>query len=246
MAYETMLRYHCDHQTGVFPTDSVNLLDFSSFFTQKVQQLDIVGLFGVKNEARLMEQCFIQGKPISYLSTEPDRSIPYDATKCYLPFFRHKKILIISPFASFLATRYQKDIFESVWSKISIPWFEPTEVKSLDIPYSYVSVPQTRVDYATSHELYLSICNQLSEMDFDIALIGAGALGIPLASFVKEQGKVGLSLGGHNQVIVGVKGKRWEDDLEWQENYITSRWVSMPTDYMPTDKEKLTDGGAYW
>lgn len=41
---------------------------------------------------------------------------------------------------------------------------------------------------------------QMDEIDFDIALIGAGAYGFPLGSYAKELGKKGLHIGGALQL----------------------------------------------
>ena len=90
------------------------------------------------------------------------------------------------------------------------------------------------------------ICQKINQLDFDVALIGAGALGIPLATHIKSLDKIGLSLGGHLQVIFGVSGARWKNDPEWVNGYLNQYWVDVPPNYHPPLKKRLTDGGAYW
>jgi hypothetical protein len=45
---------------------------------------------------------------------------------------------------------------------------------------------------------------------FQVALIGCGAAGIPLAAKVKELGGIGIHIGGPLQLLFGICGRRWE------------------------------------
>ena len=50
------------------------------------------------------------------------------------------------------------------------------------------------------------------QIDFDIALIGCGSYGFPLASRIKKYGKKSIHLGGATQLMFGIKGKRWDQE----------------------------------
>lgn len=244
-AFEAFLKYHCDYMTGVFPSSPEFLNIFADFFLEKIRQLNILGLMNGKNESELMSSLQIEVDLTYFQNMEPDRSIPEKTSLCYLPFFEGKKILIISPYAEFITSRAKAEIYESVWGSVEKKWFKPLSIDSLNIPYSYITATETRKLYRDSIELYNAICSQISEYDFDIGLIGAGALGMPLATHIKSMGKIGLSLGGHLQVIFGVAGARWHRDPEWQK-YINPTWVNLPASYQPMNKNDLTDQGAYW
>lgn len=246
MAYESVLRYHCERQIGIFPTDKNFLLKFSMEFQKHIHQLDIIGLFGAPQERKLIEELNIHSKLINYRYTEPDQSIPEDPTLCYLPLFKNKKILLVAPFAEFLKRRADAEVFENVWSKIKKKWFLPAEVSAIEFPYSYITETHTHQLFENSIQLYNSICDKINEQDFDIALIAAGALGIPIAAHIKSMGRVAISLGGHLQVIFGVAGQRWKRDEYYQQNFINDFWVDMPLTYHPKNKEFVSDAGAYW
>lgn len=62
------------------------------------------------------------------------------------------------------------------------------------------------------------------KIDFDIALIGCGAYGMPLASFIKGMGKQAVHLAGWTQILFGIKGKRW-DDLPYVSKFYNNAWV---------------------
>ena len=51
----------------------------------------------------------------------------------------------------------------------------------------------------------------ISKLDFDIALLGCGGYGLPLCNFIhKEMEKSTIYIGGGLQLLFGVMGKRWE------------------------------------
>jgi hypothetical protein len=244
-AYEAFLKYHCDYMTGVFPSTPEFLNAFSEFFLENVKGINVLGLMEGKNEFQLMKSLTIEAKLTHFQSMEPDRSAPEQASLCYLPLFGDKKILLISPYAEFIASRAKADIYDSVWSTSGKKWFNPSGIEYLNIPYSYITATDTHSLYRDSIALYQTICEQIAEYEFDVALIGAGALGIPLANHIKSLGKIGISLGGHLQIIFGVAGARWRRDPEWQK-YINPSWVDVPSSFQPMDKDDLTDQGAYW
>ena len=221
-------------------------MNFAQFYTNHIQQIDILGLFQAEQEEKIIKENELNALFIPYQFTEPDRSIPSSESNCYLRFFEGKKILFISPFADLLKSRANKDTFEAVWSNIHKNWFGPSEVSSYEIPYSYVTSVNTYKKYTNSMHLFDSICTNIGEMDFDIAFIGAGALGLPIASHLKNQGKIAISLGGHLQVLFGIGGGRWSKDEFWTTNYINEHWIEMPKKYHPKNKSILTDNGAYW
>lgn len=245
-AYEILLRYHCERQFGIFPVERSFLIDFAEKFSNYLLQLDYLGLFGAAQEVKLINDLGIGAKLLNYQDTEPDRSIPANPELCYLHLFKNKRVLLVAPFAALLKERANQDVFENVWRKIEKKWFFPESISAIEFPYSYVTEVKTHQEFGTSLNLYAHICEQIKNESFDIALIAAGGLAIPLAAFVKSIGRVGLSLGGHLQVIFGVAGQRWKNDQFYTENYFNEFWIDMPDSYHPQNKESLTDSGAYW
>lgn len=245
-AYEIFLRHHCEYQTGVYPTTPSFLEQFSRFYVQSYNQLDALGLFGNSQEQEILKAYQWSCKQVNYLAMEPIRQLDAKQRKCYLNLFQDKKILILSPFAKFLQFRATKGIYEQAWNKIEKKWFYPKSIQSIEFPYSYKAAKPEQSAFKNSFELFDYICQEINKIDFDVALIGAGALGIPLATHIKSLDKIGLSLGGHLQVIFGVSGARWRNDPEWVNDYLSEYWVDVPLNYHPPLKKRLTDGGAYW
>ena len=243
-AYQLVTNFNCLRQSGVFPSNLLFLTRYSAFLSDAVGKLDVLRLFGAPLEEILIEHYQFSAHLVKYRNTEPDRSIPNNTKLCYLPFFENKRILFIAPFGHLLKERANQSIFEGVWFNSGKPWFKPASVDSIEFPYAYEL--QTQKKFGDIFNLYECICEQIDAKDFDIALIAAGGLGIPLASYVKSKNMSAFSLGGHLQVLFGVKGARWKNDPVWVNHYFNEAWVDMPEQYHPLDKNQLTDRGAYW
>lgn len=240
------LKYHCERQTGVFPTDLNFLIRYSKFFTEMVCNADFLGLFGSPNEESIISGLGLNAQLLKYVDTEPDRSIPYNDDQCYLKLFKGKKILLIAPFASFAMKRANKVIYESVWEKINSPWFYASQILSLDIPYSYIGQNETHAQYGDSISFFENITKKIDVLDYDVALIAAGSLAIPLAAHIKSRERVAISLGGHLQVLFGILGDRWTRNSSWVEEYINEKWVRLPKNMIPVNVSELSDNKAYW
>jgi hypothetical protein len=90
-----------------------------------------------------------------------------------------------------------------------------------------------------------------SEMDrinkeegFDVALIGCGAAGLPLAAKAKAMGKVGIHLGGPLQLLFGIRGKRWDSRPEFQ-SFFNENWCRADGSETPLEFSTV-DHGGYW
>lgn len=236
-------RLHCTVQMGVFPGDEQFLAVYAGLLADAVAELDVLGLPGGRLEADILAHYDVAATTVPLLDLEPNRSIPDDSTACYLPELRGRRVLLISSIAEQLARRAQQDPFEAVWAKTGKPWFAPASVTALEFPFAYDIT--TQAQFATSIELLDWITAHIDPETFDVALIAATNMGIPLAARIKGMGRVGIALGGSLQVLFGVGGRRWFDDPEWRRDYITDAWVT--SERVPVTRSGLlVDGGAYW
>ena len=216
---------------------------FSGVFAQAVAKLDSVGV--IRSCWPLDDELFrfhgLTGEPIDYVDQEPDRSLPNDDRRCWLPLLRGRRVLLVCPFAEVLQARATRETFEAVWRKTGKPWFEPAGVDALEFPYGFAR--STQAEYATALDLLAEINARVEARTFDVALIAAGMLGSMIAAGIKEQGRVGFSLGGHLQVLFGVSGRRWRERPEWRRNYLNEAWIEVPERYRPDPTETDED---YW
>lgn len=242
-AYELNLANQALRHSGVFPTDSEFLQRFSREYAQAVTRLDCVGLprNRLVGDLELVARHGFRKHAIPSIDQEPDRSFPSDESRCYLPFLRGRHLLIVSPFAGFLRDRATRQTFEAVWSKSGKAWFEPASVQALEFPYGYS--PATWKSYPTALDLLAEVKRRMDALTYDAALIGAGLLGSMLAVAAKESGKVGISLGGHLQILLGVNGARWRNRINWRRKYFNDAWTELPESAKPGAGESDED---YW
>jgi hypothetical protein len=242
--FEKHLRFYGFSQAGIFPACPEFYLRYNEFYLKHVGNLDCLGLI----LDRVMTPSLVNyydpsSKPIYYRDLVPDRSLPSVRENCYLHLFGGKKLLLICPFAQFLQSRANQETFELVWQKTGKKWFHPSRVEALEFPYGFDRATSRR--YPTALELFGTIAAGINQHDFDIALVAAAGLAIPIVSHIKSLGKIAISFGGDLQILFGVLGNRWRNWPRWQRDYFNEYWVNLPEKYRPAESD-VCDGGAYW
>jgi hypothetical protein len=146
-----------------------------------------------------------------------------------------KKILIISGFSRSFESQFNRigDVFpKGIFPKIACSFIlSPLSMGGLNDG-------KTWVDHLKRMK------KEMEEVDFDVALISAGAYALPLAHHAKKLGKVGITCGGELQLFFGVVGKRWEH-FEKVTRYRNEFWVRPSEDERPANWREIEDG-CYW
>jgi hypothetical protein len=235
-AFEVSVVARASQLGGVFPADRDSIRAFSLRFASDLRELDCLGLFddSLQAELELLRGHRYDGDVIHYLDQEPDRGVPADDRLCYLPAFRGRRLLLVCASAELLRDRANAETYEAVWSKIGKRWFEPASVEALRIPYSYDEEAKSE---GSALDRLDEIGESMESIDFDVALIAAGSLGIPIAAAVKRIGRIAISLGGHLQVLFGVHGERWLAEPDWHRDYFNDAWIRMPSEFVPESGE---------
>lgn len=82
--------------------------------------------------------------------------------------------------------------------------------------------------------------DECKKVEFDVAIIGCGSYGFPLAAEIKKMGKIAIHLGGATQLLFGIRGRRWDSYEEYQEG-----WVRPSAEETPRNIEKV-ENSTYW
>ena len=85
---------------------------------------------------------------------------------------------------------------------------------------------------------------EIDKRDFDIAIIGCGAYGFPLAAYVKQIGKKAIHLGGAVQTLFGIRSNA-ADNNPRVKPLMNVYWVSPSIDETPKGIE-LVENSRYW
>ncbi len=162
---------------------------------------------------------------------------PYYHSNPWSEVLEGKRVLVIHPFEESIKKQYKKHKILFNNARI-LPKFELKTLKAVQ------SIASTNTGFSDWFDALSYMKKRVSSIDFDIAIIGAGAYGLPLASFVKSIGKKAIHLGGATQLLFGIKGKRW-DELPFFRQLYNENWVRpLPTE--TPDNSQIVESGCYW
>lgn len=218
--------------SGFFPSTDEMLSKFCSFFMDQLENTDMLGVWYKPGEDVMVKKYM----PRAYLT--PLRALePYYFSDPWSRSLKNKKVLVVHPFAKTINHQYQ-NFRENLFSNDVLPGF------TLEVIEAVQSLGTTQTRFTSWFEAYDYMCNEIKKKDFDIAIIGAGAYGLPLASFVKSIGKKAVHLGGATQILFGIKGRRWDNHSVISLLY-NEYWVR-PSETETPAKENLLEDGCYW
>lgn len=158
-----------------------------------------------------------------------------------------KRVLVISPFTETIRHQYEKRELLFPGKEILPEFGELLTYKSL------MTIGDMRDDrFATWFEALEHMKREILLMDFDVALLGCGAYGFPLAVEIKKAGKQAVHMGGILQILFGIMGKRWDGTrtggvLHIREDiakYYNEFWT-YPMEEKPKEASKV-EYGPYW
>lgn len=147
-----------------------------------------------------------------------------------------RRVLVVNPFIRSIRRQFERREAVTGLSDV-LPEFELTLLKP---PVTHGGNP----DAITWEEGLDRTIAAMSRIDFDVAIVGAGGYGLPLAAHAKSLGRVGINLGGRTQVIFGVAGKRWRAS-DTYDGIIDATWIA-PDGAERPPRTDLVEDGAYW
>jgi hypothetical protein len=232
MFYEKEIQ-RLGNNAGVFPVSMDIANRFCSMMLADLQDIDILASYAWCER---------------YLLTAIQHCAMVNLEGYYAPFlYEHpwskalegKRVLVIHPFAKSIAQQYEKRalLFQN-------PNVLP-EFASLRVIKAVQSIAETDCGFGNWFEALDYMKEEMEKKDFDIAIIGCGAYGLPLTIHAKKLGKIGIHLAGWTQLLFGIYGKRWLEDQPQYARYINDYWIR-PSPSETPKSAKLVEGGCYW
>lgn len=219
---------------GFFPKRVGQIKKFCMLKKSILRDMDALGLFLWKNEEYYvykymnLSACFL-GNILDPLYWENSWTIS----------LKGKKVLVIHPFADTILKQYSLNKEHLFPDERVLPDFQLTVIKAVQ-SIGGKGAP----GYTSWFEALEYMKRQIKERDFDIALLGCGAYGLPLASYVKQMGKQAIYIGGALQLMFGISGKRWENK-EHVSRYVNQHWVHPSIEETP-ELYASVEAGCYW
>ena len=226
------LRYSIAN-TGFFPAADKKLLgQFSDFYLKSAENTDFMGVWNSSEyEGAAISEFCPKATLMPLISLEP-----YYFENPWSNSLNGKKVLVIHPFAKTIEKQYanHSQLFEN---KDVLPDFDLILFKAENTISGHEK-------FKNWFEVFDYSCEQISKINFDIAIIGAGSYGLPLASVIKKTGKQAIHMAGATQILFGIKGKRWDNHNIISKLY-NENWVRPDAEETPKDHLKV-EKGCYW
>lgn len=224
------------NNTGVFPQTEEARIQFVNQITNDLKDIDALAwwsMFNLDFEARYIKKNSPNCELLDLQSLEP-----FYSGSPWTEHLENKKVLVISPFVETIQKQYS--IKDKLWKD---PRILP-DFKLLTIKHQHSPGIDNPSPYSSWKEMIENIKKLMSNTDYDILLIGAGASALPLVAHAKRSGKKGIHLGGPLQLLFGIKGGRW-DNGPIGKHFYNEYWVKPSLEETP-EKYKNIEGGCYW
>lgn len=221
------------NNAGIYPIDKNSIHQFAEAYADSARDIDILcaGLW-----FKRIEECYEWYSPNAILVSSIIKS-PFWSETSWTWTLRGKTVLIIHPFANLIQKQYQKrkQLFDSQ---------DILPEMNLKV-YQAVQSMGGNAEYSSWFEALEKMKKDISEMEFDVALIGCGGYGMPLGAYIKSKlEKKAIHIGGTLQLLFGIKGARWDNHNLFCELY-NEHWVR-PTEDLKPHNYKSVENGCYW
>lgn len=182
---------------GFFPLTKENIVRFSEMMLEEMHLVDLLGSW--RQEEKYVSEIIKDAIMVPLLTLEP-----YWAKNPWSWALEGKHVLVVHPFAEDIISQYENHREQLFEDKRVLPKFASLRVVK--------AVQSLGGESNGFHDWFEALDWMKKEMDkspYDVALIGCGAYGFPLAAYAKRTGHKALHLGGALQLMFGIKGKRW-------------------------------------
>ena len=217
--------------SGFFPALVEKVEQFCSLMIEDLPNVDILGSW-------LKEESFFSQELANAKKVMLEDLEPFFTQNPWTKALENKKVLVVHPFAKTIKSQYERR--EKLFDNELLPMFQLEVLKAVQ------SIAGQETEFEDWFEALDSMKEQIAKINFDICILGCGAYGFPLASFVKKIGKQAIHLGGVAQLLFGIKGARWEQYIVYPYmNLFNEHWVR-PDESETPKNTKLVEGGCYW
>lgn len=218
---------------GFFPATKPMLDRFSKLMLDCMPSVDMLGSWRL--EESLVMPYLTQAKRTPLYALEP-----YYFDNPWMPALEGKKVLVIHPFEATIRKQHEKGRYEHLFAdKRMAPNYELLTLKAVQSIAG--NKPEEFDDWFQALDW---MKREIVKRDFDIAIIGCGAYGFPLAAHVKRIGKKAIHLGGAVQNLFGIDSLAMRDN-ERKKSLVNEYWVYPSAEETPKNID-LVENGRYW
>lgn len=216
---------------GFFPSTRSDLDRFGKMMVESIKYVDILGSW---RPEEIYLKSYIEDKLLVPLADLE----PYYFEEPWTVALEGKKVLVIHPFEDSILAQYKKwgNLFDNQQLQ---PNFKLLTLKAVQ------SIAGNKPDnFNNWFEALEWMKYEIDKLDFDIAIIGCGAYGFPLAAYVKQIGKKAIHLGGAVQYLFGIKSNAGNNTIKLPKLY-NEFWIYPSRSETPRGIENV-ENSRYW
>ena len=219
---------------GIFPPTRDQLGAFSRTYLAALSSADLLGLMHSPFEGWLLSKAGAKARRCALSDLEP-----YLGSSPWSEHLQGRRVLVVHPFVESISSQYANHRETLFADPRVLPLFDLLLVKA----------PQTMCGatggFSSWSEALADLQSRVECQQFDVALVGCGAYGLPLAAFIKQQmRKPVIHLGGATQLLFGVSGRRWQERPEFAA-LMNNFWRPPSVAERPPGWKEI-EGGCYW
>lgn len=218
---------------GFFPSTPKMLDRFGQLMLDCMPWVDILGSWRQEEAVVMPYLPNVVRAPLYALE-------PYYFDNPWTPALEGKRVLVVHPFEDTILKQHEAIRYEHLFAdKRLTPNYELQTLKAVQ------SIAGNKpAEFGDWFQALNWMKSEIDKRDFDIAIIGCGAYGFPLAAYVKQIGKKALHLGGAVQNLFGIRSNFSEvnDTLSPQMDEL---WVRPSIEETPDNKERV-ENSRYW
>jgi hypothetical protein len=212
--------------------DKKYMHNYGEIYKKATEEADLMKTIGIIPKEIKMISYIDEKKKI--ISSKKVR--PWFQKKPWTRYLKDRKVLVVSPFKKDIVDQYKKrdKLFEN--GRV-LPDFSLEAVKAVN------TRGKKDVSFSSWFEALEYQKEMISSVDFDIALLGCGAYGMPLCDYIKtELNRSAIYMGGGLQLLFGLRGARWDGQDQYEELF-NEHWKY--PDENVHDPEELESKDAY-
>lgn len=239
-------RYHPDTLNWLFTTSGFFADDYEEK-EKAVDQYAILTLNGLKEcdylsatfPPKIYMPYFFKHFAVEATPTFSDFGPYFDipTEKTWVNGLKGKKVLVINSFTESIEYQYKRKD-----KLVKDQAFELPDFKLLTYKTLVTQVGERPGVFKNFFQVLDKMLCDIKKIDFDVALIGAGAYGFPIAVEIKRMGKIALETCGKTPTFFGVYGER--DLKDGVGKFMTDSWIRPMEE--PPKKYKEIENGCYW
>ena len=230
--WDNSIRAGMNWIAGLFPPTDETMDRFGARVLDDCREIDIL-VGWLAGEKRLHKLCFPHAKCVYLGDLEPFLFDPP-----WTLALEGKKVLVVHPFETTIIHQYAKRelLFKDprVLPVFTLKTYKPVQ-----------SLAGNPTGFLSWFDALDHMCDDISRIDFDIAIIGAGAYGMSIASHIKRTGKKAVHMGGITQLLFGIKGGRWDVIPRFAQDLYNDHWIRPMPEERPSNFMQV-ENGSYW